>query len=263
MAENRISREKRSLGVGVVGGSTVVIDVGGQRFLTDPSLSGPGRYGYLTKTAGPAVPVEELGRPDAILLSHDEHLDNFDPAGREFAATVPAIITGPRAAKRLGGKAIGLGTWERTTVGPVTVEAVPAMHGPLDGDRDEHGDVNGETTGFVLSGDGLPTIYVSGDNAGIGPVADIAARHPDIDIAVLFVGAARSPKRNAGRPLTLTSDRATDAAVLLGAREVVPAHYQGWEIYTQSAADVRAAFADAGISSVLRLGEPGTWSVVG
>ena len=45
------------------------------------------------------------------------------------------------------------------------------MHGPIDGDRDEYGIVNGETTGFVLSGENLPTIYVSGDNAGIGPVA--------------------------------------------------------------------------------------------
>lgn len=247
----------------MVGGSTVVIDVGGRRFLTDPSLSGPGTYGYLKKTVGPAVRIEDLGRPDAVLLSHDEHLDNFDPAGREFAATVPTVITGPGAAQRLGDNAVGLETWQQTAVGPVTVEAVPAMHGPLDGDRDEHGIVNGEVTGFVLAGDGLPTIYVSGDNAGIGPVAEIAARHPDIDIAVLFVGAARSPKRNAGRPLTLTSERAADAAVLLDAREVVPAHYQGWEIYRESAADIRAAFADAGISSVLRLGELGTWSVAG
>lgn len=261
MAKSQISREKTALGVGVVGGSTVVIDVAGQRFLTDPSLSGPGTYGYLTKTEGPAVPIAELGSPDAILLSHDEHLDNFDPAGREFAATVPAIVTAPDAAKRLGDKAIGLATWDRTTIGPVTIEAVPAVHGPIDGQRDELGNVNCEVTGFVLSGDNVPTIYVSGDNAGIGSVAEIAQRHRNIDIAVLFIGAARSPAKNSGRPLTLTSERAADAAVLLGARHVVPAHYQGWEIYSESAEDVRAAFADAGIAEVLRLGELGTWSI--
>lgn len=66
---------------------------------------------------------------------------------------------------------------------------VPAVHGPADGQRDEGGNVNVncEVTGFVLSGAGIPTVYLSGDNASIGAVAEIAARTGPVDVAVLFV----------------------------------------------------------------------------
>jgi CspA family cold shock protein len=39
---------------------------------------------------------------------------------------------------------------------------VPALHGP---EGSEH--LVGEVTGFVLAGPGLPTVYVSGDNASL------------------------------------------------------------------------------------------------
>lgn len=53
--------------------------------------------------------------------------------------------------------------------------------------------VNTEVIGFVLSGPGLPTVYLSGDNASIATVAEIARRAPAIDAAVLHAGAARVP----------------------------------------------------------------------
>jgi hypothetical protein len=55
-----------------------------------------------------------------------------------------------------------------------------------------------ETTGLVLTSDGLPTIYVSGDNVSREAVADIANRSGPIDVAVLFGGAARLPSRQNG-----------------------------------------------------------------
>jgi hypothetical protein len=56
------------------------------------------------------------------------------------------------------------------------VTAVPAVHGPEDAERDADGFVNCEVIGFVLSGPDLPAIYVSGDNASIGTVAEITRR---------------------------------------------------------------------------------------
>ena len=38
-----------------VGGPTVVVDVAGLRFVTDPTFDQPGEYGDLRKTRGPAV----------------------------------------------------------------------------------------------------------------------------------------------------------------------------------------------------------------
>jgi hypothetical protein len=72
--------------------------------------------------------------------------------------------------------------------------------------------VNCEVTGFVLSGPGLPTVYLSGDNASMGAVKDLADDVGAIDIAVLCAGAASVETKERGRPLTLTSARAAAAA---------------------------------------------------
>lgn len=268
MVTASISREKKGLAIGLVGGATAVLDLRGTRFVTDPTFSPAGTYGVLTRTVPPALTVDEVGPADVVLLSHDEHADNFDPAGRDYAEHAGRILTTPGGAGRLGGAAAGLPAWAATTValaggGEVRVEGVPAVHGPLDGATDAGGNVNCEVTGWVLSGDGLPTIYVSGDNASVGAVAEVAARHPRIDVAVLFCGAARVARRERGRPLTLTAERAADATVLLGQPWVFPVHYQGWEHFSEGLDRLTRAFEDAGVRSRLLVADPGTWSLDG
>jgi L-ascorbate metabolism protein UlaG (beta-lactamase superfamily) len=269
MEKLRISRDKHSaVAVGLVGGSTVVIDYGALRLVTDPTFDPPGPFGPLTKTEAPALSVEELGDADAVLLSHEDHADNFDQAGRRYAARAAQTITGRHAAQRLGGRAVGLEPWQtaqltRPTGGIVTVTAVPADHGPRDGTRDSWGNVNCEVIGFVLTSDGLPTLYVSGDNASIERVTEVAAKMPQIDIAILFAGAARVDFKDEGRPLTLTAERAADAALLLDAKTIVPAHFRGWAHFSQDPNELVAAFSDAGIADRLHVPEPGVWTVWG
>jgi len=251
--------------VSVLGGPTTVIDVAGRRFVIDPTFDQPGEHGHLTKTVAPAIPASALGSVDAVLISHDEHLDNLDTEGRRFALSAPMILTHPGAAGRLGPPAKGLETWAtlelgaRDDAGAIIVQAVPAVHGPADGDRDSTGHVTCEVTGFVLMGDDVPTIYLSGDNASLGAVAAVAERCGPIDVAVLFVGAARLPSRQEGRPLTLTSARAAAAAEVLDAKVVIPAHADGWTHFTEGVDAVVAAFSDAGISHVLKTAPPGQW----
>lgn len=270
MNTSPIGAARHTFAVGVVGGPTVVIDYGRTRFVTDPTFDDPRDYGAMAKLTPPSVPAAALGPVDAVLLSHDDHNDNLDIAGREWATTaVPAIVTGPGAAARLGARALGLATWDTTGLaradgdGPITLTAVPAVHGPLDGTRDASGHVNAEVTGFVLQATGLPTVYVSGDNASLAPVAQIAQRFPDIDVAVLFAGASRLPTKNQGRPLTLTGPRAADVAAALAVPRVVIAHIAGWSIYSETIADVRTAFDEAGIADRLVPGDAGSWSLLG
>jgi hypothetical protein len=45
----------------------------------------------------------------------------------------------------------------------------------------------------MLSGEGLPKVYVSGDNASLDRVREIADREGPFDVALLFAGAARTP----------------------------------------------------------------------
>ena len=106
-----------------IGGPTVLIQVAGWRLLTDPTFDPPGRkynFGWGTssvKLAGPAVSAEDLGSLDAILLTHDHHDDNLDPAGRALLASANAtVITTASGAVRLGRDARGLRAWETTTL---------------------------------------------------------------------------------------------------------------------------------------------------
>jgi len=78
---------------------------------------------------------------------------------------------------------------------------------------------------------------------------------------VLFIGAARVPTKERGRPLTLTSERAAAAASVLGASVVVPAHYDGWAHFSEGLERVFEAFDEAGLSEVLRTADPGSWAI--
>ena len=242
----------------LVGGPTAVLEYAGLRWLTDPSLSPPGEYeGGLVKTTAPALDVTAIEPIDVVLVSHDQHSDNLDPGGRELLPRAGRVLTTVEGARRLGGNATGLEPWssvevERPEGPPVTVTAMPAQHGP---DGSEH--ITGPVIGFLLGGPALDTIYVSGDNASLEVVRAIAARAGAIDVAVLFAGAVQEAHLFDGAYLTLSSERAAEAAKLLGVRAVVPVHFEGWTHFTQGAEALRAAFAGNGVTDRLALAEPG------
>jgi hypothetical protein len=52
----------------------------------------------LHKTPGPAMAPQALGRVDAVLLSHDQHADNPDHAGRALLPRAGVVLTTPAGA---------------------------------------------------------------------------------------------------------------------------------------------------------------------
>ncbi|MER6187504.1 MBL fold metallo-hydrolase [Streptomyces sp. NPDC001652] len=205
-------------------------------YVGGPTFDAPGEYPIgsraLVKTTGPALAAADLGPVDAVLLSHDQHPDNLDAAGRAYLAGVPLVLSTAAAHDRLGAP-------------------VRALHGPEGSEP-----LVGEVTGFVLSGEGLPKVYVSGDNASLDRVREIADREGPFDVAPLFAGAARTPLVP-DATLTLTSEQAAEAAVILGARHVVPLHFEHWGHFTQDGPTLTKAFAEAGLADRLHLPAPG------
>ncbi|MET9584895.1 MBL fold metallo-hydrolase [Streptomyces sp. NPDC006539] len=248
--------------VRVFGGPTALFEYGGLRFLTDPTFDAPDDYPRpdgrrLTKTAPSSGRPADLGRIDVVLLSHDEHPDNLDRSGRALLSDVPLTLTTPGGGQRLGKGATGLTDWESVELdrpggGTITVTGVPAIHGP--GPREEVEAVTGQVVGFVLTGDGLPTVYVSGDNASLDAVKEIAERFAPVDTAIVFAGAPRFPSLFAGACIVLDSVRAAEAATILGARRVVPVHYDSWAHFTEGREELVAAFTAAGLAARLDLG---------
>jgi L-ascorbate metabolism protein UlaG (beta-lactamase superfamily) len=250
-----------SISIQSIGGPTAVLEMCGLRLLTDPTFSPPGDYlsgsgAVLTKTAGPALSPEQIGPIDIVLLSHDQHADNLDDAGRALLDRAGVVLTTPGGAERLGGASRGLAPWESIDVpcpggGTLRITATPALHGPK-----AFAHLLADVAGFVLAADGAPTVYVSGDNASLDIVREIGERLGPIDVAILFAGAAQTA-RNPNQNLTLGSAEAAEAAKILRASTVVPLHFNGWTHFTEGADDLRQAFADAGLADRLVLLEPG------
>ncbi|MBC9718463.1 MBL fold metallo-hydrolase [Streptomyces sp. TRM66268-LWL] len=249
-----------SLTVTYLGGPTALLELAGLRLLTDPTFDPPGEYPMgsrkLVKTGSPGLDPDEVGLVDAVLLSHDQHPDNLDHGGREWLARQPLALSTSAARERLGDPVRGLAPWEsaelsRPDGGTLTVTAVPAQHGP-DGSEP----VTGPVLGFVLSGDGLPTVYVSGDNASLDVVRSIAGRFPGIDSAVLFAGGAQTVLFP-GEDLTLSSENAALAAEILGVRKVVPVHFEQWAHFTNGRDTLTPAFEKRGLGERLHLLQPG------
>ncbi|HET6876632.1 MAG TPA: MBL fold metallo-hydrolase [Jatrophihabitans sp.] len=241
-----------------LGGPSLLLEYGRTRFLIDPTFDGAGDYPIgtrvLTKTADAVVGADELPPVDAVLLSHDQHPDNLDSAGRNYVKRAPLVLSTPAARARLGDPVRGLARWETTRVGDVTVTAVPALHGPPGSEP-----LVGEVTGFVIEAAELPRVYVSGDNASLELVGDIASRYAPVDVAVLFAGAARTALLGEAN-LTLGSAEAAEAAQLLQARHVVPVHFEDWAHFTQGRDTIAAAFTAAGLADRLHLLDRGDWA---
>ncbi|GAB2674158.1 MBL fold metallo-hydrolase [Nocardia goodfellowii] len=241
--------ERTSLQALHIGGPTLRFRYGGLTWLTDPTFDEPGDYpGPVTlhKLTGPAVPVQQLGPIDVVLLSHDQHADNLDNSGRELLRSAGTVLSTPDAAERIDGVR-GMTKWETATIGPVTVTAVPALHGPEGCEP-----VTGIVTGFVLRADGEPTVYVSGDNASVELVGEIAERIGRIDIAILFVGAA-NPGRFGDTDLTLNARTAVQAAAKLGDAVIVPVHAEGWAHFSETLDYLARTFGYAGRAAQLRI----------
>lgn len=240
----------------LIGGPTALIEVGGFRLLTDPTFDAPGEYKLphvtLKKTSHPALTAEQVGRVDAVLLSHDQHADNFDHAGRAYAMQAPRLLTTVVGSKRLGGVAEGLAPGESTKLtnpaGTLTVTATPARHGPAGIEP-----LAGDVIGFVLSLAGGRPIYITGDTVWYEGVAEVARRF-QAGLVLLFAGAA---KTRGAFHLTMDANDALDTAHAFPDATIVPLHYEGWAHFSQNGDDLVQSFKALSIGARLRLLEPG------
>ncbi|QEU96186.1 MBL fold metallo-hydrolase [Streptomyces kanamyceticus] len=251
----------RDFSVTHIGGPTTIVEIAGARILLDPTFDEPKKYkSGLEKTAGPALRADEIGKIDAVLLSHDQHDDNLDDSGRALLEKVPVVLSTPGAHQRLGDHVKGMKSWSshdlKVSGRTIKVTAVPALHGPDGVDRG----ADGEVTGFALSGKGVPTTYISGDNASVKVAekagAGIEKRFGAIDTAILFAGAARTPAILDNAPLTPTSKNAAAVAEALSPRKVVPVHTDSWNIYSQDMKSLVKAFEKRGVEDELVVPAP-------
>jgi len=245
-----------------IGTATLLLEIGPIRLLTDPAFDPPGgnyNFGFgtsSTKLTAPALTPEEIGRIDAVLLSHDQHEDNLDQAGRALLPLAGKVLTTNAGAKRLGNNAIGLKSWQSTTItsddAEIKVTAVPARHGSLWSHI-----IVGETTGFVLewSDQKHGALYISGDTVWFNGMHEIAHRFK-IGTAILHIGKASFPVTGRIR-FTFNAREAVHAVRTLNPRLVIPIHYEGWKHFREPREEAEKQFA------ATKLGEKVQWLPLG
>ena len=248
-----------SVRITLIGGPTALIEFGGFRLLTDPTFDPPGDYSLphvtLTKLTPPALSLEQIGPVDAVLLSHDQHADNLDHAGKAMLAKVGRVLTTKAGAARLGGHVEGLAPWDTAELSKagapsLHINATPARHGPAGIEP-----LSGDVIGFVLtpSDAGARPIYITGDTVFYAGVAEVERRFKP-GLVIPFAGSART---RGPFHLTMDTNDVIETAHEFSDAIIVPVRHDGWAHFTQSGDDLAKTFVALGFASRLRLLEPG------
>lgn len=192
-----------------------VVRVGAAEFSVIPIVHGT----FALAHEGELILVDPVGRlfrraidygtlSPMLILVTDEHTDHFDAD-----AIVRLLEDGVRVVTPSGLSAsvptsLGLANGESTTVGGLSVEAVPMYN--LDGGYHTKGRGNG----YVITWDGA-RIYVAGDTACTPEMKALE----DIDVAFLPMNP----------PYTMTPAEAAECARTFGPAVLYPYHYRGQE----------------------------------
>ncbi len=154
-----------------------------------------------------------LGPIDAVLLTHDHHDDNLDPAGPGAAPVggrrghhgvrAPSASAAAPAASRRG-QTTGSRRAGRPTI---EITATPCRHGPP-----LSRPIVGDVVGFALRSEGQEhgALWISGDTVLYDGVREVADRLT-VDIALLHLGGVRFPVTGPVR-YTMTARRGGRAA---------------------------------------------------
>lgn len=244
-----------------VGTATVILRYAGFTILTDPNFLHAGDhvhlgYGLTSKRlTEPALDIEQLPPIDFCVLSH-YHGDHFDHIAEERLRKDLPIITNEHAATELKDKgftaAVALDTWDAVTIrkgaATVRVTSMPGKHAPavvepflppVMGSMLEFDSAAGRTS---------LRLYITGDTLLHDDLNEIPRRYPQIDLAIFHLGGTRI----LGLLLTMDAEQGVEAIRIINPREVIPVHYNDYEVFKSPLEDFKKAVEEAGFSDRVR-----------
>ncbi|GAB2832145.1 MBL fold metallo-hydrolase [Streptomyces daliensis] len=209
------------------GHASWVVRVGGLTVLTDPVWSRR-ILGTPARVTPVGVPWEELPPVDAVVISHN-HYDHLDaPTLRHLPRSTPLFVPAGLAkwCRRRGfTRVTELDWWEGAELparggGSVRFDFVPAHHWSKRTLTDTCRSLWG---GWVLTDPLGQRVYFAGDTGYGHWFAEIGGRYPDIDLALLPIGAY--DPRWMLRPVHTDPEEAVRACEDVGARAMAPMHW--------------------------------------
>jgi L-ascorbate metabolism protein UlaG (beta-lactamase superfamily) len=220
------SAAENELGVTWLGHSTVLLEIGGQKVLTDPVWSdrvspfkafGPKRFFQ------PPLPLSELPSVDIVLISHDhyDHLDRDTLVALARARTSFVVPLGVGARMRAWGiddvLITELDWWQETIINDVRLVCTPARHFSGRGLFDRNRTL---WAGWAITGRDTK-VFFSGDSGFSPHFAEIGRRLGPFDLTMMEIGAYD----NAWADVHMGPEQAVAAHHLVGGKLMLPIHW--------------------------------------
>lgn len=241
-----------------IGTATVILRYAGFTILTDPNFLHAGDHVHLgygltaERLTNPALEIDELPPLDFCVLSH-YHGDHFDRIAEERLQKDLPIITTEHAAGELTDKGftapVALDTWDAVTVERgdtrVRITSMPGKHGPAIVDKFLP-PVMGSMLEFQNAAGQKTTLrlYITGDTLVHDDLNEIPKRYPDIDLALFHLGGTQIM----GILLTMDAEQGVEAIRIINPREVIPIHYNDYEVFKSPLEDFKRAVEAAGFA---------------
>lgn len=255
--EGRAAADLANGSIFFVGTATVILRYAGFTILTDPNFLHAGDHVHLgygltsERLTNPALELEDLPPIDFCVLSH-YHGDHFDHIVEERLQKELPIITTEHATKELKDKGftatIALDTWEAVTVekgdARVRLTSMPGKHGPSVTDL-LLPPVMGSMLEFQNKAERTALrLYITGDTLVHDDLHEIPRRYPEIDLALFHLGGTRIM----GILLTMDAEQGVEAIRIINPREVIPIHYNDYEVFKSPLEDFKRAVEAAGFT---------------
>lgn len=238
------------------GHSSMLVEIEGRRILTDPvwgDYASPGRLFGVKRFYAPPLPLDDLPKVDAVVLSHDHYDHLNEPTIKALRDRVPLFIAplGVGAHLEYWGvppeRIVELDWWDRVDVGGIELVCTPARHfsGRALVDRDAT-----LWAGWAILGQDR-RVYFSGDTGMFPGFEEIGARLGPFDVTMIEVGAYNTDWAD----IHMGPEQAVNAHRMVRGGLMVPIHwgtfnlaFHGW---TEPAERLLVAAERAGVPVAL------------
>lgn len=182
--------------------------------------------GGFRRHPAPGLRLRHLPQTDVVLISHNryDHLDlpTLRQLGRDVRLLVPHGL-GSFLYRHGFRRVQELSWWEHAKIRDITLTALPAQHWS----RRFVWDTNRSWwCGWLI--EGSQRVYFAGDTAFFSGFQQIADRFPEIDMAILPIGAYDPPELL--RAVHMSPEEAGAAFKILGAKKLLPMHYGTFQL---------------------------------